>query len=85
MVCVPVPPVVLKPNDEKLTVTGLPTTDATRVSNTLSLMIAAPDEGATAEICTAPPVVWTVTSTLRLRFIAAIRASISWVAISDVA
>ena len=50
MVCVPVPPVVRMPSDEKLTVTGLPKTDVTRLGNTLSLMTAAPEEGVTAEI-----------------------------------
>jgi hypothetical protein len=63
------------PIEEKLTVTGLPTTEVTRVGKLLSLMTAAPDAGAMAEICTAPPELWTVTSTLLFRFIAAIRAN----------
>src|SRR5512145_1721687 len=73
------------PIEEKLTVTGLPTTDETCIGKVLSLITAAPLVGEMADRCTTPPAACTVTSTGRLRFIAAIRARTSWVAISDVA
>lgn len=50
IVCVPVPPLVLMPSDEKLTMTGLPITVVTDVGKVLSLITGSPDEGATADM-----------------------------------
>ena len=73
--CVPVPPLVRIPSEEKLTVTGLPMTDETCIGNALSLMTNTPADGATADMCTTPAVVCTVTTTALFRFISANRAS----------
>lgn len=76
------------PNDEKLTVTGLPRTDMTPEVKALSLITGVPGvdpDEVTAEMCICPPVFWTVTSTDLFWFIPAILARVICVAISDVA
>jgi hypothetical protein len=78
-----VPPLVRTPIDEKLTVTGLPTTDFTCIGN-VALLITVPPEESAEERDTPPPEPVTVTSILLLRLIPAIRARVSWLAISAV-